>query len=74
MKKKIKYHLPIINWCDYQTRLYRNTPEIKWKNPVHEVITGHKQFTLLPETDELSLIHHKTIEKQRKQNNFYNTL
>jgi glycosyltransferase involved in cell wall biosynthesis len=63
-----------INYPDYQSRLYRNSSNIKWKNPVHEVITGHKQFSLLPETDELSLIHHKTISKQRKQNEFYDTI
>ena len=37
-----------VNWPDYQTRIYRNTPNIKWKNAVHEVIEGHKQFTVLP--------------------------
>ena len=63
-----------VNWPDYQTRLYRNTPEIKWRNTVHEVIEGHKQFTVLPAVDELALIHHKSIEKQEKQNQFYNTL
>lgn len=74
MKKKIKYYIPIINWSDYQTRIYRNSPNIRWKNVVHEVIEGYKQYTFLPAVDELSLIHHKTIEKQRKQNSFYDTL
>jgi hypothetical protein len=41
---------------------------------VHEVIEGHRQFTVLPAVDELSLIHPKTIEKQEKQNNYYETL
>jgi glycosyltransferase involved in cell wall biosynthesis len=63
-----------INYPDYQSRLYRNSSDIKWVGKVHEKIQGHKQFTLLPEADELSLLHYKTIEKQRKQNNFYNTL
>ena len=63
-----------INYPDYQSRLYRNSSDIKWVGKVHEKIQGHKQFTLLPEVDELSLLHYKTIEKQRKQNNFYNTL
>jgi glycosyltransferase involved in cell wall biosynthesis len=69
-----KYENGRVNYPDYQTRIYRNTPEIKWRNVVHEVIEGYKQFTLLPAVDELSLIHHKSIEKQEKQNNFYNTL
>jgi glycosyltransferase involved in cell wall biosynthesis len=69
-----RYENERVNWPDYQTRLYRNTPEIKWRNAVHEVIEGHKQFTVLPSVDELALIHHKSIEKQEKQNQFYKTL
>jgi hypothetical protein len=63
-----------VNWPDYQTRIYRNVPYIKWKNKVHEVIEGYKQYTALPAVDELALIHPKTIERQEKQNNYYNTL
>jgi glycosyltransferase involved in cell wall biosynthesis len=69
-----RYENERINWPDYQTRIYRNSPDINWKNAVHEVIEGHKQFTALPEVDELALIHYKSIEKQEKQNEFYNTL
>ena len=63
-----------VNYPDYQTRIYRNNSDIKWKNKVHEVIEGYKQFTLLPEVDVLSLIHPKTIERQEKQNAYYETL
>ena len=69
-----RYENNRVNWPDYQTRIYRNSPDVKWRNTVHEVIEGYKQFTLLPAVDELALIHHKSIEKQEKQNNFYNTL
>jgi glycosyltransferase involved in cell wall biosynthesis len=69
-----RYENNRVNWPDYQTRIYRNTPEIKWRNAVHEVIEGYKQFTILPAADELALIHHKSIEKQEKQNQFYNTI
>jgi len=69
-----KYENERVNWPDYQTRIYRNIPEIKWENAVHEIIKGYKHFTMLPAVDELALIHHKTIEKQEKQNNFYNTI
>ena len=69
-----RYENNRVNWPDYQTRIYRNVPEIKWRNAVHEVIEGHKQFTVLPAVDELALIHPKTIERQEKQNNFYNTI
>ena len=63
-----------VNYPDYQTRIYRNVPYIKWKNKVHEVIEGYKQYTALPAVDELSLIHPKTIERQEKQNAYYETL
>jgi glycosyltransferase involved in cell wall biosynthesis len=63
-----------VNYPDYQTRIYRNNSDIKWRNAVHEVIEGHKQFTVLPEVDALSLIHPKTIERQEKQNAYYETL
>ncbi len=63
-----------VNYPDYQTRIYRNVPYIKWKNKVHEMIEGYKQYTALPAVDELSLIHPKTIEKQEKQNAYYETL
>jgi glycosyltransferase involved in cell wall biosynthesis len=63
-----------INYPDYQTRLYRNDPNIRWEGKVHEQIKGFKQYSFLPTVDELSLIHHKNIEKQRKQNQFYNTI
>jgi glycosyltransferase involved in cell wall biosynthesis len=69
-----RYENNRVNWPDYQTRIYRKEPRIQWKNPVHEIIEGYKQFTVLPAVDELALIHHKTIERQEKQNSFYNTI
>lgn len=63
-----------VNWPDYQTRIYRNNSEIKWENKVHEKIIGYKQYTTLPAVDELALIHPKTIERQERQNNYYETL
>ena len=69
-----RYENKRVNWPDYQTRIYKNIPNIRWKNAVHEVIEGHKQFTILPAVDELALIHHKSIERQEKQNDFYSTL
>jgi|TARA_R100000084_G_C4629123_1_gene137388 hypothetical protein len=63
-----------VNWPDYQWRIWKNKPEIKWKNKVHEKLEGHKIFTALPPMEDLALYHHKTIDKQEKQNNYYNTL
>tara|TARA_R110000787_G_scaffold94421_1_gene197141 strand:- start:77 stop:721 length:645 start_codon:yes stop_codon:yes gene_type:complete len=63
-----------INFPDYQSRIYRNSQDLKWVKPVHEIIIGHKQFTHLPELEEYSIYHPKEIEKQEKQNAFYDTL
>jgi hypothetical protein len=63
-----------VNWPDFQTRIYKNTPEIKWINKVHERLDGHKQFAYLPMDEEYALYHPKTIERQEKQNNYYDTL
>ena len=63
-----------VNFPDYQWRLYKNASDIKWKNKVHEVIEGYKTVAQLPAYEDLSLYHPKTIERQEKQNNYYNTL
>jgi len=63
-----------VNWPDYQMRIYKNKTEIKWRNKVHEVLEGHTQFSALPPQEELALYHHKNIEKQEKQNSYYDTL
>jgi GT2 family glycosyltransferase len=63
-----------VNWPDYQTRIYRNSPNIKWINRVHERLDGHKEFAYLPMSEEYALFHPKTIERQEKQNSYYNTL
>ena len=61
-----------VNYPDYQTRILKNIPEIKWINKVHERLIGAKNGSHLPEGYDL--IHPKTIERQEKQNQFYNTL
>lgn len=63
-----------VNWPDYQWRIYKNVPNIKWKNKVHEVLEGFKQYAHLPMEEDYSLYHPKTIQKQEKQNDYYNTL
>ena len=61
-----------VNYPDYQTRILKNIPEIKWINKVHERLEGAKNIVPLPEGYDL--IHPKTIERQEKQNEYYNTL
>lgn len=61
-----------VNYPDYQTRLCINKPEIKWINKVHERLSGWKTIANLPNGYEL--LHPKTIERQEKQNKFYDTI
>ena len=63
-----------VNWPDYQTRIYRKSPEIKWVNKVHERLGGQKEFAYIPMEEEWALYHPKTIERPEKQNNYYETL
>ena len=61
-----------VNYPDYQTRIIKNNRDIMWQNKVHERIVGYNTTAILPPGFEL--IHPKTIQKQERQNNFYNTL
>jgi len=63
-----------VNWPDFQWRIYRNSPDVKWVNKVHERLEGFKAYTTLPMEEDYSLYHPKTIERQEKQNNYYDTL
>jgi hypothetical protein len=60
-----------INFPDYQARIFRNTDDIKWIKPVHEVIDGAKTYSHLPPHEELTLKHEKEIQRQEIQNKLY---
>jgi hypothetical protein len=61
-----------INYPDYQGRLFKKG--LRWEGKVHEKVVGAKYYSLLPNEDVYSLIHHKNINKQETQNEFYNKL
>jgi hypothetical protein len=63
-----------VNWPDLQWRIFKNDKSIRWKNKVHEVLEGYQTHAILPLEEEFALYHHKDIERQEKQNNYYNTL
>ena len=63
-----------VNWPDWQGRIYKNHPSIQWENRVHEKLTGIQTFSQLPMEEDYSLYHAKTIERQIRQNNYYDTL
>ena len=61
-----------INFPDFQGRVFKK--ELKWSGNVHERIVGSKKYSLLPEDFVYCIQHNKTIERQEKQNNYYDTL
>jgi glycosyltransferase involved in cell wall biosynthesis len=62
----------LINFPDWQHRIFKNDGSIRWKNKVHEVLEGYKTLSYIPA--ELFLWHHKDIKRQEKQNAYYDTL
>jgi glycosyltransferase involved in cell wall biosynthesis len=64
---------PLVNWCDYQGRIYKNIIDrIKWDRKLHEKIEGHNQYSMLPSEEDYAIYHDKTIEKQIETNLRYN--
>jgi hypothetical protein len=63
-----------VNFPDYQTRIYKNTEDVMWMNKVHERITGYNTFSNFPAEEQWSLYHPKKIDRQEKQNEFYDTI
>jgi len=63
-----------VNWPDFQWRIWKNHPKIKWVNKVHEILEGYNTYSDLHDVEEYALYHPKDIERQVKQNNFYDTL
>ncbi len=61
-----------VNFPDWQGRIFRNRPNIRWEKKVHEQITGYKTYATLPTDKPFCILHPKTIEKQVEQNKFYN--
>ena len=64
-----------VNWPDNQHRIFKNKPEIKWVNKVHEQVVGWTTYAELPaDDDSYALYHIKDIDRQRQQNLFYSTI
>ena len=63
-----------VNFPDWQPRILQNSPKIQWVNKVHEVLTGHTKYGFFPIDGEYCILHHKTIQRQEKQNTLYSVL
>lgn len=68
------YNDEMINFPDYQSRLYKNLPHIRYERRLHEKVEGYKSYVFIPPQKEIALVHEKTIEKQRQTNIKYNEL
>ena len=71
----------LINFPDRQQRLFKNNKNIHYINKVHERLVGFDNVAELPYLTEEGegnfmwcLLHPKTIERQVKQNKFYETI
>lgn len=63
-----------VNYPDFQMRICKNIPRIKWEGKIHEKLVGWKNISQFPMEEEWSLIHPKTINKQEQQNKFYESI
>ena len=60
-----------VNFPDWQGRIFKNRPNIKWERPVHEMLVGFQTYAHLPTEKPFCMLHHKTIDKQEQQNKKY---
>ena len=60
-----------VNFPDWQGRIFKNRPNIKWERPVHEMLVGFQTYSHLPTEKPFCIRHYKTIDKQEQQNKKY---
>jgi len=68
------YQDGMINFPDYQSRIYRNLSHIRYQRRLHEKVEGFKSYTFVPPQKDYAIVHEKTIEKQRQTNLNYNKM
>jgi len=64
----------MINYPDFQSRIFLNASHIRYQRRLHEKVEGFKSYTFVPPQKDYAIIHEKTIEKQRQTNVNYNKL
>jgi len=77
--KKYNWTINEMGWegfPDFQSRFVSTKGHVKWKNKVHEVLSGaNNQARLLTDPIEhFCILHVKDIQKQEKQNDLYDTI
>lgn len=63
-----------INWPDMQGRLYRNVPDIRWTNKLHEKIDGAKKVVGVNPNPRTSIWHIKSVQRMKAQDDYYQKL
>lgn len=63
-----------VNFPDVQGRLYQNKQSIFWAGKVHEQLQGFENYSIFPQEEVYCIKHIKEIERQERQNNFYEQL
>ena len=63
-----------VNFPDYQMRLHKNLPHIKWEGFLHSKMVGFDKHVMLPAEELYSILHYKKIDRQEQQNNQYDKI
>jgi Glycosyl transferase family 2. len=63
-----------INFPDYQGRYYKNDGSVKWESDLHEKLVGGEKVARVDAKPLVSLLHIKTVERQDKQGEYYDSL
>lgn len=69
-----KYLDGMINFPDFQSRIFLNVDHIRYQRRLHEKVEGFKTYTFVPPQKDYAIVHEKTIEKQRQTNLNYNKM
>ena len=69
-----RLHDGMVNFPDYQSRIYKNLSHIRYQRRLHEKVEGFKSYTFVPPQTDYAIIHEKSIEKQRQTNLNYNKM
>ncbi|MCQ2959238.1 MAG: glycosyltransferase [Bacteroidales bacterium] len=57
----------LINFPDYQKRLFKHSKDIFWTKKIHELVVGYKTWCYLPKDNDFCILHCKKWAKQQKR-------
>lgn len=67
-------NIGFINWPDFQGRIFKRVPHVRWTGKVHEKLTGSEKVVGLAPDVSNGLWHIKNLKKQDRQNSLYDTI